>query len=209
MQTPVVVFDLDETLVHSAETPLRGEQFVPPVLLRLGSGSVLNMYVRNNARSLLRQMLALQRLGYAKVGVWTAGTAEYAHAVLKALLGPSRKELSFVKTRADCTNVGTRGNPRYVKNLSISWPPSSNVIIYDDNRDTIALNRRLGFTANLVYPYFGERSDRELCAVHRSIGRSLRFQATPNSDARRQQKEPRGTHKPFAPSPDKMPRIVR
>jgi TFIIF-interacting CTD phosphatase-like protein len=166
---PTYVFDLDETLVHSSETPLADGDIVNHRILTLAGGKRLYVHVRPGARSLLNELLKLQKAGVIRVGIWTAATAEYARKMVALLLGDRGAELSFLRTRRDCVDIGKRGRPYYVKDLRDLVPPSQRVVIVDDNIDTIEMNRRGGYSTILATPFHGKRSDRELSRLLRGI----------------------------------------
>lgn len=166
---PTYVFDLDETLVHSSEAPLDGDDIVKHKVLALAGGKRLYVHVRPGARSILTELLKLQRARYLRIGVWTAATAEYARKIVHLLLGERSSELAFLKTRRDCVDIGTHGRPKYVKDLRQIAPPTPRIVIVDDNADNIHLNNMRGYSTILATPFFGKRADRELSRLLRGI----------------------------------------
>lgn len=171
---PLYVFDLDETLIHSTEAPMDTTKNVQPTVLRLRGDVTLYVHVRPGARALLTELLSLQKAGVLSVGVWTAATAEYARKVLRILLGSRQNDIAFLRTRRDCIDIGREGQPRYVKDLRRITSPNAAVVIFDDNADTIKMNKRNGFSAILAKPFHGRRNDRELSSLHDAIVRIVR-----------------------------------
>ena len=172
---PTYVFDLDETLIHSSERPLNGEQFVKHVEIVLKGDKRLYVHIRPGARSLLTELLKLQCARYLRVGIWTAATAEYARKIVQMLVGERSSELAFLKTRRDCTDIGTYGRPQYVKDLRQVGPPTPRIVLIDDNVDNINLNRIKGYSTILAYPFLGLRKDRELNKLLVGILAALRM----------------------------------
>jgi len=89
MTRPLLILDLDETLLHSREEPLER-----PADLRVGA-------YHTYARPHLSQFLARVRQSF-ELAVWTAATRDYA-SYLVGHLFPADLELAFFFSRERCT----------------------------------------------------------------------------------------------------------
>jgi len=88
---PLLVLDLDETLVHATEVPLSSEPHheVPPYFL----------YLRPGLATFLQHVSELFRLA-----VWTSSSPAYAQAVCPKVFSKAEK-LEFVWARDRCTST--------------------------------------------------------------------------------------------------------
>ena len=166
MTIPTYVFDIDETLLHTRNTPVHGNSIAINV-----DGETLYVHIRPAARSLLMELLKMQAANILRVGVWTAATKRYAEKVLKVLLGTrGLRNLSFIYTRANCDQVPSRdGQPRYIKPLIKYFPRSRRVVLLDDNGDNIKINHSMGYTVIHVPAFYGRNNDRELHKIQTSL----------------------------------------
>ena len=101
-----IVFDLDNTLVHATKDAF-GDADAHPVC-----DCKLWIHVRPHVRELL-----LHTKGIAKIGIWTAGTREYAHEVtvyLASICGVD-DVFEFVLSRENATFYQNM----YVKDLDV------------------------------------------------------------------------------------------
>ena len=102
---PLLVLDLDETLVSSRPfcaptfTDTRaGPPYEPCDVLLPGGGAPIEIYVRPHACAFLARLRPHYRLA-----VWSAGQADYVHAIVQQLFGDFQFE--FVRTHQDCAMV--------------------------------------------------------------------------------------------------------
>ncbi len=166
--TLTVVFDLDETLVHS----LLQRRGAAPCATISVEGEEMHVYVRPGARQLLRCLV--DAAPFIRVAIWTAARATYARRVLDVLLPNWRRRVAFLRTRADCVNIGSQAQPYYVKDLRRLGLPARGLVLLDDNRDTVALNRRHGFQVVRITPYTGGADDTVLPRFGRRVRHALR-----------------------------------
>lgn len=153
----LLVLDLDETLIHASDGPLGR-----PEDARVGSYFI---YWRPGITRFVERALT----HFAAVGVWTAGTLDYAHPVLDGLLDRSR--LAFVWGRERCTyhvDQETR-DPEWlkdVKKLRRRGYDRRKILVVDDTPRKLA--RSYG---NLVpvRPFLGDPLDDELPMLWRYL----------------------------------------
>ena len=168
MAPTTLVFDLDETLIHTAQQPL-GDVRSHMIVV---DGECMYVHLRPGAVSLMRCIS--QASPHVSMGIWTAARANYARKVLDILMPEWRRKLSFLKTRADCVNVGSQQRPRYVKDMTRLGLPRSHVAIFDDNPDTIRYNQTAGFHAVQMRPFLGRAEDTSLIRLGRKFRKQLR-----------------------------------
>lgn len=119
---------------------------------------------------------------HVDIGVWTAGTALYAHHVIASIFPLGVRPL-FVYTNIQCTvkwmKQGLDFRQCIVKKLQKVWGRSSrpkfgyskeHVLIVDDTPSTYSLNRG---NAIPILPWYGDDSDEELIHVQDVITRLL------------------------------------
>ena len=99
---PTYVFDLDETLIHSSEAPIHGDDIVKHKVIVLTGAKRLYVHIRPGAHSLLSELLKLQRARYMRIGIWTAATAEYARKIIQLILGTNAASRIFGRCRMTC-----------------------------------------------------------------------------------------------------------
>lgn len=152
---PLLVLDLDETLVHAAvETPEGPYElsFAVPV----GDNQSVRVFVaiRPHAREFLKLVAS-----WFEVCVFTASVTHYADAVID-YLDPSRELVHHRLYRQHCTMYqGT-----YVKDLSRLGRPLSRVLIVDNSTAAFQLHKENGFP---IESWFDAPDDEEL---HHLIG---------------------------------------
>lgn len=124
----LIVFDLDNTLVHTVVSSVQSAAGRSHLI-----GSDLRTYVRPHVHAFF-QALHRRKIPYA---VWTAGTEDYAEAIVSILRrgGPFRPV--FVWNRAHTTN------PDNVKDLS-KIPEYPRVLLLDDSTHHLRLDANRG-----------------------------------------------------------------
>lgn len=166
-----IVIDLDETLIHTADNRTRGPGGSVPLtrkhVITLGR-DVLETRIRPGAISLLAFLKSLSP--FVRMGVWTAATRPYAVKVLDLLMPTWRRDMSFLRTRSDCSQRGRR----LVKDLRALRLPADDVVLIDDNPDHQAFNTAHGFEVIRAPPFFGDARDRFLSTVRRKLGHRVR-----------------------------------
>jgi RNA polymerase II subunit A small phosphatase-like protein len=150
MDKQLLILDLDETLVHGAETPLERK---PDFLIGLYS-----VY----RRPFLGEFLA-QVYEWFRVAVWSSATRPYVQGVVEEVFAGPR-ELVFVWSRERCTQCLDPEFQEYywVKNLKKVkrlGHALERVLVVDDSARK--LERQYGNHLR-VRPFFGEPSDTEL-----------------------------------------------
>jgi RNA polymerase II subunit A small phosphatase-like protein len=147
---PLLVLDLDETLIHAVETPLqRRPDF------SVGS---YHVYERPHVRAFLSQAADLFRLA-----VWTSATEGFAIPAL-AHITPPGVDFEFVWTRERCTRrldmeTGATVWVKDLKKMKRRGERLERVLMVDDT--PAKLMRQYG---NLVRmsPFLGDEADDEL-----------------------------------------------
>lgn len=146
----LLVLDLDETLIHSTESPLsRTPDFtVDPYFV----------YTRPHLDTFVRTCLA-----WFETGVWTSATEDYARQVV-ARIFPDPSVLSFVRS-SDAQKTTTQA----VKNLSElekKGYPLEKIVVVDDSP-----LKHIYHQGNLVCvkEYRGDPADRELPRLTRFL----------------------------------------
>ena len=153
----LVIFDLDETLIHATEQPLaRDPDFaVGP----------FPIYKRPFTEELL-----VDCARECTLAVWTSATRDYAEAILERLL-PKDVRLAFVWTRERCTRRYMSEEQEYgwikdLKKVKKQGFPLERVLMVDDIPGNLA--RQYGNYVR-VTPYLGDEDDRELVLLARYL----------------------------------------
>jgi len=157
----LVIFDLDETLIHAAERPLARE---PDFAVGL-----FPIYKRPFVEELL-----VDCAHDCTLAVWTSATRDYAEAILERLI-PQGVRLAFVWTRERCTRRYIPDEQDYgwikdLKKVKKHGFPLARVLMVDDIPANLA--RQYGNYVR-VTPYLGDEDDRELALLARYL-RELR-----------------------------------
>lgn len=106
MVRPLLLLDLDETLIHSSTKELTGLK----VVARVGD---LNFYARPHLETFLKTVEPLYQLG-----VWTAASADYASIVVSAIFStPANLALVWSRERCCSSYDPETGDLRYLKDL--------------------------------------------------------------------------------------------
>lgn len=163
MHRPLLVLDLDETLLHSRE-----ETLGRPADLR-----VFDYYTY--ARPHLPLFLAGAAERY-ELAVWTASTRDYAQQVIAGLF-PAGLELAVVFSRKRCTprrdhELGEEYYLKGLKKVRRRGYDLARVVMLDDTPRALARHR-----GNLlpVRAYYGEPDDDELPRTLDRLVRLLEF----------------------------------
>jgi TFIIF-interacting CTD phosphatase-like protein len=157
IKKPLIIFDLDETLIHSRDVPL--ERPADYVLERL------NVYFRPNAVDLI-----LAAAKNHEIGVWSAGSELYVESIVKQLFPINIKPL-FVWNRDHChakfelAHFQTMFSKDLNKIQDFGYSLKNTLIIEDDPLKI----RDFGANAIIVSQYFGEADDNELASLVRFI----------------------------------------
>ena len=147
---PLLVLDLDETLVHATEWPLEFEPHheVPPYYL----------YLRPGLQHFLSHVSGLFHLA-----VWTSSSPAYAGAVCP-LVFPEPEKLQFVWASDRCTPTrnfvnDSWSNAKPLKKLKRRGYDLAHVVVVDDSPEKHTRNY-----GNLVQvtPFMGDPNDDEL-----------------------------------------------
>lgn len=146
----LLVLDLDETLIHSVETPLPWRY----------DFRAFEYYVYNRP-GLARFLRSC--LDWFTVGVWSSSGGEYAQHVVKHLFQDPDK-LEFVWSSLNCSRVFDSesrhvGPCKDVKKLVRRGFPKEKIIMVDDSPEKLAKNYGNGV---IVVPFDGSREDTEL-----------------------------------------------
>jgi RNA polymerase II subunit A small phosphatase-like protein len=150
---PLIIFDLDETLIHSRQEPL--ERTPDYVLERL------HVYFRPNAVELI-----LAAAKNHEIGVWSAGSPLYVESIVNQLFPVSIKPL-FVWNRDHCnarfeiSYFQTMFSKDLNKIQDFGYNLKNTLIIEDDPLKI----RDFGANAIIVSQYFGDAADNELSSL--------------------------------------------
>ena len=118
MTRPLVVLDLDETLIFSSDYPLD----------RPASFNVFGLYVYK--RPFLNYFLSALHYRY-DIAIWSAGTKEYVDIIISHIIPPEIR-LKFVWCKKQCIKEWVAGRLEFTKPLSkIYW--YNHIVIVDDN----------------------------------------------------------------------------
>jgi carboxy-terminal domain RNA polymerase II polypeptide A small phosphatase len=149
-ERPLLVLDLDETLVHASETPLAitAEHEVGRYFL----------YLRPGLSDFLKSIVPAYRLA-----VWTSSSPSYAHAVCPLVFKHSER-LEFIWASDRCTptrhfETDSWCNAKPLKKLKRLGYDLSRVLVVDDSPEKHTRNY-----GNLVQvaPFTGDTADEEL-----------------------------------------------
>jgi TFIIF-interacting CTD phosphatase-like protein len=116
----LLIFDLDETLVHTSYSPISGIDFCS----RRG---LFYLYERPH----LREFLARCVIEF-DLAIWSASKAEYVRWVIKSTVLRHHKFI-FVNTRRNCKRIlGKHGNIEYQKDFTPYLLNYEKVVMLDD-----------------------------------------------------------------------------
>jgi len=146
----LLIFDLDETLIHGAERPLeRSADF---------SVGPFDIYERPH----MRAFMSFCRKHF-KVAIWTTATENYAETILHTICGDDYP-FEFIWCRDRCTIKGESydGELRWSKDLKklkrLGWSLDQ-VLVVEDKPEN--LSRHYGNVIRIV-PFEGDQNDIEL-----------------------------------------------
>ncbi|WP_428001929.1 HAD family hydrolase [Acidovorax sp.] len=156
MQRKLVIFDLDETLVHATQVPLAGvhDMEVPPYFVY--------------QRPFVHELLGFA-FEFFDVGVWSSSSKEYVAAVTEHLF--SNYPLKFAWSVEKCVQ---RPDPRtngyvYIKDLrklqSLGFKPER-ITIIDDSPEKVQRQPRSHLP---VKPFTGDFQDSELLEIKSAL----------------------------------------
>lgn len=151
----LVIFDLDETLIHSRPDPLERD---PDYLLER-----LNVYFRPHAT----RLISLVARNF-EIAVWSAGSPLYVRSIVEKVFPPDVKPL-FVWNRDHCT---ARFELAYFQTLFLKDLNKmkdfgfdlKNILIIEDDPVKV---RDFANNAIIVSQYFGQAGDEELSNLAR------------------------------------------
>jgi len=162
---PLLILDLDETLVHSIRKDDPMLDMVP--FNWIGHPDVMETehhWVKK--RPWLDEFLDFAKGAY-RIAVWTVATEDYAMSILDRIM--DSVTLEFVKTRKDCMFRGSG----YVKPVSsLEGYDFDDIYIVDDKPDVIDGVHPININmANLIVikPFFGSDKDQELKETAREL----------------------------------------
>jgi RNA polymerase II subunit A small phosphatase-like protein len=162
MTRNLLIFDLDETLVHATTEGLsrRADFEYPPYFVY--------------KRPFLCELLSATRTLY-DFAVWSSSSKEYVDAVVGEIFAGFDVKFSWAVERC-VQRVDTQANSYvYIKDLrrvQSQGYPVERITILDDSAEKIARQPRNHLK---VKPYFGLEDDRELLAIaDELVGRSKR-----------------------------------
>ncbi len=116
----LLVLDLDETLIHSAYTPIEGAE------LKARRG-YFHLYERPYLKEFLHRCSAENDLA-----IWSASKADYVRWIIRSTV-LSEYSFVFINTRKNCKRIfGNGGRVDYLKDLTAYMPQYEKVIILDD-----------------------------------------------------------------------------
>lgn len=116
----LIIFDLDETLIHSAYTPIEG------VALKVRRG-FFYLYERPHLKDFLDRCAIEYDLA-----IWSASKADYVRWIIRSTV-LSDYSFVFINTRKNCKRIfGNGGRVEYLKDLTAYLPQYEKVIMLDD-----------------------------------------------------------------------------
>lgn len=147
-----LILDIDETLVHTFSANDKFEDFISELspeqtkrayFLEFESGEGLAGYIRPYVEEFLKAAFE----EFETVSVWSAGTYEYVHGLVKRIFKDDIPAPHFIMTRQDCNEIKLGYNNEYCryKPLEIIYRKHKthtpeNTLIIDDRDDICALN---------------------------------------------------------------------
>ncbi len=116
----LMVLDLDETLIHTAYTPIEGTE------LKARRG-----YFYLYERPFLKEFLDRCSTEY-DLAIWSASKADYVRWIIRSTV-LSEYSFVFINTRKNCKRIfGNGGRVEYLKDLTAYLPLYEKVIMLDD-----------------------------------------------------------------------------
>ncbi len=116
----LLVLDLDETLIHTAYTPIGG------AALKARRG-YFYLYERPYLKAFLDRYSAEYDLA-----IWSASKADYVRWIIRSTV-LSEYSFAFVNTRKNCKRIlSNGGRVEYLKDLTAYLPQYEKVIMLDD-----------------------------------------------------------------------------
>lgn len=169
--TQLVVFDLDETLVHATERQLP--------FAHLTQVDRYFVYERPYAPRLLH--FAAERFD---VGIWSSSSNEYIQHVLSCLL-PEKYPLKFAWSEDRCVQRPDvrSGGYVYIKDLrklmSLGYAPDD-IVIVDDSPEKVPRQPRSHLA---VPPFTGDPADDELLKIEAALASRASARARKSTNA--------------------------
>ena len=158
-ERPLVVLDLDGTLIHTLPRRLRRRASEPFVMR--ANGEELFVYVRPGVETLVDALNECD----VRYAVWTAATAEYAREVVGALSRRTNFRPLFVWSR-DRTDKMYRKDMRLPRGAG-----ATGVVLIDDAPHHLSLASNAG-RVELVPPFDATSTRRDRVLSH--LGRAVR-----------------------------------
>lgn len=151
LHAPLLILDIDETLIHAAEASLR----TPADFMT----DDLHIYLRPG----LDKFLQTTNESYT-LACWSSATQDYLKAILHVILPSQRYDLQFVWDRSHCLRkVDFENQDEYylkdLRKLKRQGFDLTRVLILEDEPRKVAKNYG---NALYVRPFFGDPSDDEL-----------------------------------------------
>jgi len=116
----LLVLDLDETLIHTAYSPILGGQFI-------ANWGLFYLYERPHLKDFLDRFFVEYDLA-----IWSASKAEYVRWIIRSTV-LSNYAFAFVNTRKNCKRIiSNGGRVEYQKDLTPYLSLYEIVIILDD-----------------------------------------------------------------------------
>lgn len=174
-QKLLIVLDLDETLIHSSDHKLVDLQYIG---LFTQYSFVYFVYKRPYVDDLLDFCFE-----HFDVGVWTAGSKEYANLIIPLLFGKRKPVFVFSEDRctikyysSSCRNEFSKISEISIKKLKKIWQKryyqKDFTLVVDDTPTTFVNNYG---NAILVYKWMGDPKDKELLYLKNYLKQLLTF----------------------------------
>lgn len=97
----IIILDLDETVIHSVKIP---DKSIYQKAINRGDAFEVQQYVALKRPFMEEFIHFLTHDSYYSIGVWSAGSYEYVHDVVRNIF-PDHDLLEFVMTANDCDSV--------------------------------------------------------------------------------------------------------
>ena len=153
----IVIFDLDETLVHCQAKNIEECQFQISVNLPSNKKGNIGVNIRPN----WKKALNLIKDKYIII-VFTASHQTYADAVLD-FMDPGKKYFPYRLYRNNCTSVKVNGKEIYIKDLSLFKNINlKDIIIIDNSVVSFTYDLNNGIP---ILPYYDSTQDNELLCL--------------------------------------------
>lgn len=160
----ILILDIDETLIHSVSNEDELSRVDADLLVNSFNVFEYTVVRRPHVDEFLKRMMSDP---YYRVGIWSAGTYDYVHAIVNKLI-PDTSRLEFIMTRNDCNEVKDKPlakvrdlyKRRYEDQVdmygeyAVPFPPTTSDFLIIDDRPQVTGHDELNHLQ--IVPFEGE-----------------------------------------------------